>query len=564
MPRHLQSEIHSSFSKSVPTWQYFRDSIKRLFDASSTTRRDDFNNHVVREHNRKIKRLNLPTNLLIPNADAGGRLKTDAIDAIEKTLKAANSTAFAFYFATYDSTSASARSLSFSTNGGYWRMIYENGTYGTVTASGASHATAIPAGSGYRIFGVMICDASGNPIADYEFNSSITITNCNLVYFSYQNFFDGNLINLSNNLLTNVDLNTIDSPSLSYINLSNNLLSYLKLNTIYTYNSIILSYNKFISFDGAGINANSLDLSNNPLASIAVNGLSVGDDALNLNNTNLTSFDSTGFTGALNLSNCANLTSVKLISTGGSSCSINNNPNLTSFTANGGFFNEFSISSNSLRTVSITDFSASIANFTNNLLTSFSATNSNFDDLYLGNNLLTYVNIPSSISNYCSLTNNKFTTFNNIIIPQCPSIDLSYNYLTSFVGCTLSSVQSLNVSYNQFVSVNTSMGSIPLYTVLDLSFNPLTTFAPLNSWKTPYLYLNDCQLTNYSGQGMEVIFSNIGFDFQNNSLSLASVNAIITLTDTSTCDEGYVYLDGGTNTHPTVTPTNGNITYTYN
>jgi hypothetical protein len=562
MPRQLQNKIHPSFSKSIPDWQFFRDSIKRLFDASSN--RADFGNHVVREHNRKVAKLNLPINLLIPNCDSSGRLKSNAIDAIEKTLKTANSTAFAFYFATYDSTSASARSLSFSTSSGYWRMIYENGTYGTVTASGASHATAIPAGSGYRIFGVMVCDASGNPIADYEFNSSITITNCNLVYFSYQNFFDGNLINLSNNLLTNIDLNTIDSPNLAYVNLSNNLLSYIKLNTTYVYNSISLSYNKFTSFDGAGINTNSIDLSNNPLTSIIVNGLSASDDALNLSNTNLTSFDSTGFTGSLNISNCANLTSVKLIGTSGYACYINNNPNLTSFIANGGGFSEFSISSNSLGTVSITSFSATIANFTSNLLTSFSVTNSNFDELYLGNNLLTYVNIPSSISTYCSLTNNKFTTFNNIIIPLCNNIDLSYNYLSSFVGCTLSGLGTLNLSHNQFVSVNTSMGTLPLDTILDLSYNPLTTFAPLNSWRTTYLYLNNCQLTNYSGQGMNVTFSDIGFDFRNNSLSLSSVNAIITIADTSTCDIGYVYLDGGTNTHPTVTPTNGNITYTYN
>jgi hypothetical protein len=100
--------------------------------------------------------------------------------------------------------------------------------------------------------------------------------------------------------------------------------------------------------------------------------------------------------------------------------------------------------------------------------------------------------------------------------------------------------------------------------MLDLSYNPLTTFAPLNGWTTPYLNLNNCQLTNYSGQGMNVTFSDIGFYFQNNSLSLASVNAIINLADTSICDQGYVYLDGGTNAHPTVTPTNGNITYTYN
>jgi hypothetical protein len=530
MPRHLQSELHSSFSKSVPNWQYFRDSIKRLFDASSTTRRADFNNHVVREHNRKIKRLNLPINLLIPNCDSSGRLKSNAIDAIEKTLKTANSTSDSFYFATYDATTASARSLSFSTSSGYWRMIYENGTYGTVTANNVSHATAIPAGSGYRVFGVMICDINGNPAAGYEFNVGITITNCNLVYFSYDVNLDGDLINLSNNLLTNLDLTSLNAlDGLSYVNLSNNLLSYLKLNKTYNYNSITLGYNKFTSFDGSGISlSGSLDLSNNPLSSIVVNGLSVGDDALNLSSTNLTSFDSTGFTGSLVIGNCANLTSVKLIGTSGYACYINNNSNLISFTANGGGFNEFSIASNNLKTVSISSFGADLANFGFNSLTSFVTSNFSVTELNLSHNLLTYIN--SNVGEFAVLDYNRFNSFANIIISTPYGLDLSNNLFTSVSGAG-------------------SMGTLGLNVTLNLSNNLLTTFAPTN-WYTPTLYLDDNYLVSYDGGGVKWYQDGIIISARNNQLSTASIDSMVSAAINGLGNDGTMYLDGGTNSAP--------------
>ena len=69
MPRHLQSQIHSDFSPISGTWIDYRAQITGLWN--STVNKDDFNNHLIREYNRKIRNLNMPSGIYIIPYDAG-------------------------------------------------------------------------------------------------------------------------------------------------------------------------------------------------------------------------------------------------------------------------------------------------------------------------------------------------------------------------------------------------------------------------------------------------------------------------------------------------------------
>ena len=80
MPSRLQSKIHSDFSTNSNDWTQYRAEIKTLFDASSSN--DDFNDHLIREFNRKIDRLNQSTGLYISPFDAGFRFIGDSIISI--------------------------------------------------------------------------------------------------------------------------------------------------------------------------------------------------------------------------------------------------------------------------------------------------------------------------------------------------------------------------------------------------------------------------------------------------------------------------------------------------
>jgi hypothetical protein len=69
MPRRLQSQIHSDYSHVSGTWTGYRAEITGLWGL--TTNHDDFNNHLIREYNRKIHNLNMPTGLYIIPYNAG-------------------------------------------------------------------------------------------------------------------------------------------------------------------------------------------------------------------------------------------------------------------------------------------------------------------------------------------------------------------------------------------------------------------------------------------------------------------------------------------------------------
>jgi len=73
MPRHLQSEIHSDFSSQSGVWDNYKDLVLGLYSASTDPLKTDFDNHLIREYNRKIDNLGQNVSLFITPFDAGYR-----------------------------------------------------------------------------------------------------------------------------------------------------------------------------------------------------------------------------------------------------------------------------------------------------------------------------------------------------------------------------------------------------------------------------------------------------------------------------------------------------------
>lgn len=76
-PRTLQSQIHSSYETGSGAWVAFRTGIVDLYNAASN--KADYNDHLIREFNRKISILNQPTGLFIAPYDAGFRFTGTSI-----------------------------------------------------------------------------------------------------------------------------------------------------------------------------------------------------------------------------------------------------------------------------------------------------------------------------------------------------------------------------------------------------------------------------------------------------------------------------------------------------
>lgn len=81
-PRYLQSQIHADYSTGSSTWSDYRNQIELMYATSNS--KEDFNDHLIREYNRKIDRLNQSIGLYISPFDAGFRFIGDPI--IESTL----------------------------------------------------------------------------------------------------------------------------------------------------------------------------------------------------------------------------------------------------------------------------------------------------------------------------------------------------------------------------------------------------------------------------------------------------------------------------------------------
>jgi hypothetical protein len=70
-PRFLQSQIHSDYSTGSGAWVSYRTGIQSMYEEISS--KVDFNDHLIREYNRKIDRLNQPIDLFFAPYDAGFR-----------------------------------------------------------------------------------------------------------------------------------------------------------------------------------------------------------------------------------------------------------------------------------------------------------------------------------------------------------------------------------------------------------------------------------------------------------------------------------------------------------
>ena len=76
-PRYLQAQIHADYSTGLSVWSDYRSQIKSMYDLSDS--KEDFNDHLIREYNRKIDRLNQETGLYISPFDGGFRFIGDFI-----------------------------------------------------------------------------------------------------------------------------------------------------------------------------------------------------------------------------------------------------------------------------------------------------------------------------------------------------------------------------------------------------------------------------------------------------------------------------------------------------
>jgi hypothetical protein len=79
-PRYLQAQIHADYSTGSGVWIDYRTGIQSMYEEISS--KVDFNDHLIREYNRKIDRLNQPTSLFISPYDAGFRFTDSPVNII--------------------------------------------------------------------------------------------------------------------------------------------------------------------------------------------------------------------------------------------------------------------------------------------------------------------------------------------------------------------------------------------------------------------------------------------------------------------------------------------------
>jgi hypothetical protein len=84
MAADLTNRIHSSFSTDLATWSGFRDEITGAYinDGGTEDNYVYFTDHVIREFNKKITDLDLPSNLYMEPFDPGFRYKANPVTAV--------------------------------------------------------------------------------------------------------------------------------------------------------------------------------------------------------------------------------------------------------------------------------------------------------------------------------------------------------------------------------------------------------------------------------------------------------------------------------------------------
>lgn len=79
-PRQIQQLIHSEKENSFAIWSGYKEMIQESWNEVS--RKDDFNDHVVREFGKKLESFNLSSNLSFEGTDAGFRLKIASLSGL--------------------------------------------------------------------------------------------------------------------------------------------------------------------------------------------------------------------------------------------------------------------------------------------------------------------------------------------------------------------------------------------------------------------------------------------------------------------------------------------------
>lgn len=80
-PRELQNKIHSTFLTSGSIWSGFRSEIVALYGVASNY--DDFDNHLLREFNKKVRDLALDTGMYFIPYDGGLRFIGSSISPMD-------------------------------------------------------------------------------------------------------------------------------------------------------------------------------------------------------------------------------------------------------------------------------------------------------------------------------------------------------------------------------------------------------------------------------------------------------------------------------------------------
>ena len=184
-PRFLQSQIHSDYSTGSNTWTEYRNSIKTMYDSSAS--KVDFNDHLIREYNRKIDRLNQETGLFISPYDAGYRFIGSSISTLVYTESTAyNASNVALFTESSNaipnnwtnSNSAAVASVNFnSTLTSLGSYAFANCT-GLTSVTIPNSVTSIGSGAFYHCSGLtsVTIPNSLTALADYVFSSCTSLT----------------------------------------------------------------------------------------------------------------------------------------------------------------------------------------------------------------------------------------------------------------------------------------------------------------------------------------------------------------------------------------------------
>jgi uncharacterized protein YjbI with pentapeptide repeats len=280
MPRLLQSKFHSDFSTDESVWNIYKEEIVDFFSGANDNSKEDYNDHVIREFNRKVINLGLTTGLLFAPFDAGYRFLANSIEGGIPLPTIFESGVFI-------TESINVVGLELTTSSNYARVNWWDDTSEIYTGDIDNNIDIISPNPGLggseKQFVIYSCDANGEP------SGYITGIDNNFNNVPYQN------------KLTNIDFDSC--TGLQYIGLYLQETDNINLPNIgndLTY--INLSYNNISSFDVTEYpNLSTLYVGDNPLTSLDLNTETKSLEYLECSRTALTGLNLSGFDNLIDL-----------------------------------------------------------------------------------------------------------------------------------------------------------------------------------------------------------------------------------------------------------------------